>query len=109
MEEPADSDRNTGVDPAPRTELEAARERLIVLTHNEVQQQLAAARDEATMLRRELSVARERLRAEQATTEARRRKAIASERSYDDALDACQRLRLKNETLQRQQQRRPSA
>jgi hypothetical protein len=79
------------------------------MTHNEAQQQLAAARDEATMLRRELSVARERLRAEQATTEAWRRKAIASERSYYDALAACQRLRLENETLQRQHQWRPSA
>ena len=79
------------------------------MTHNEAQQQLAVAQDEATMLRRELSVARERLRAEQATTEARRRKAIASERSYGDALAACQRLRLENETLQRQQQWRPSA
>jgi hypothetical protein len=72
------------------------------VTHNEVQAQLAAAKDEATALRRELSVARERLRAEQATTAAWRARAVMNEARYDDAIAACQRLRAENEALQRE-------
>jgi hypothetical protein len=79
------------------------------VTHNEVQAQLAAAQDEATMLRRELSVAKERLRAEQATTAAWRARAVMNEARYDDAIAACQRLQLENETLQRQQPRSADA